>query len=279
MAIRYDYHMHSSFSTDSDAPAEMMIRKALGLGLDGICFTDHMDLDYPPFYFPEDPSAFVAEPAEVYREILHLRDVCAAAGKDFHIGFGLEFGMQPHLSDRFTRLADEWPLDLIIASQHLVGGLDPYYPEVWERQSPEELIRTYYEEMLSNLKTMTQWDTLAHIDYIIRYIPERGSLVFDSFEAFPELIDEILLYVIRSGRCLEVNTAGYKYGLGQPNPAPAILRRYRELGGNKITIGSDAHAPEHIAIGFDTVRDLLLSMGYKHYTVFHGRVPREIPLL
>lgn len=279
MSIRYDYHMHSSFSTDSDAPADKMVRKALDLGLNGICFTDHMDLDYPPFYFPEDPSAFVADPAEVYREILHLRDVFGDADRDFHIGFGLEFGMQHHLSERFTRLADEWPLDLIIASQHLVGGLDPYYPEVWDGKSHEELIRAYYEEMLSNLKAMTQWDTLAHIDYIIRYIPERGSLVFDSFEAFPELIDEILLYVIRSERCLEVNTAGYKYGLGQPNPAPSILRRYRELGGNKITIGSDAHAPEHIAIGFDTVRDLLLSMGYKHYTVFHGRVPCEIPLL
>ena len=83
MSILYDTHMHSSFSTDSDAPAKAMVLQALDLKLRGICFTDHMDLDYPSFYFPEDPSAFVAEPAEVYREILHLRDVCAAAGKDF----------------------------------------------------------------------------------------------------------------------------------------------------------------------------------------------------
>ncbi len=278
MAIQYDYHMHSSFSTDSDAPAQTMVGKAMEAGLKGICFTDHMDLDYPPLYFPDDPSAFTADPELIHHEISRLRDVCGAASGDFHIGFGLEFGMQPHLAGRFEELAARWPLDMVIASQHLVGGLDPYYPEVWEGKTHEELIRSYYEEMLSNLKTMTQWDTLAHLDYIIRYIPDRESFLFDSYEAFPDLIDEILLYVIRSGKCLEVNTAGYKYGLGQPNPAPSILRRYRQLGGMNITIGSDAHAPQHIAIAFDTVRELLLSMGYERYTVFRNREPIELPL-
>ena len=278
MSILYDTHMHSSFSTDSNTPAQAMVRRALDLKLKGICFTDHMDLDYPAFYFPEDPSAFAADPDKVLQEIKRLREQFDASDPDFRIGFGLEFGMQPHLAGRFESIAAELPLDFVITSQHLVGGLDPYYPEVWEGQTHEELIRIYYEEMLSNLKMMTQWDTLAHLDYIIRYIPNRGSMIFNSYEAFPELIDEILLYVISCGKCLEVNTAGYKYGLGQPNPAPSILRRYYELGGRRITIGADAHAPEHIAIGFDEVRKLLLSIGYERYTVFRSRVPEELPL-
>ena len=278
MSILYDTHMHSSFSTDSDTPAQTMVRRALDLKLKGICFTDHMDLDYPPFYFPEDPSAFAADPDIILQEIRRLREQFGASDPEFHIGFGLEFGMQPHLSGCFSDIARSYPLDFIIASQHLVGGLDPYYPEVWEGHTCAELIRSYYEEMLSNLKTMDQWDTLAHLDYIIRYIPNRGSLIFDSYEAFPDLIDEILLYVISCGKCLEVNTAGYKYGLGQPNPAPSILRRYYELGGRRITIGADAHASEHIAIGFDEARKLLLSIGYERYTVFCSRVPEELPL-
>lgn len=278
MSILYDTHMHSSFSTDSDAPAQTMVTQALDLNLRGICFTDHMDLDYPPFYFPEDPSAFAADPDEVLQEIWRLREQFGASDPEFHIGFGLEFGMQSHLSGRFSDIARSYPLDFIIASQHLVGGLDPYYPEVWEGHTTDDLIQTYYEEMLSNLKTMDQWDTLAHLDYIIRYIPDRGSLLFDSYKAFPDLIDEILLYVIDCGKCLEVNTAGYKYGLGQPNPAPSILHRYYELGGRRITIGADAHAPEHISIGFDEVRKLLLSIGYERYTVFRSRVPEELPL-
>lgn len=278
MAILYDFHMHSSFSTDSDAPARAMLQRAMGLGLKGICFTDHMDLDYPPFYFPDDPSAFAADPDAILPEILSLRRAAADTDPSFFIGFGLEFGMQSHLAERFDRIAGEYPLDFIIASQHLVGGLDPYYAPVWDGQEPADLIRSYYEEMLRNLQKMDQWDTLAHLDYIIRYIPDRGSYIFDSFAAFPDLIDEILLYVIHCGKCLEVNTAGYKYGLGQPNPSVSILRRYRALGGTRITIGADAHAPEHIAFGFDRARELLQSLGYRSYTVFRSREPFDISL-
>lgn len=282
MSIRYDLHMHSSFSTDSDAPMESMVQSAIEHNLEGICFTEHMDLDYPDFYFPEDPHAFVADPDSVYREILHMRELYSS---QIQIGFGLEFGMQEHLSPRFHELSCRYPLDFIIASQHLVKSLDPYYPDTWSQTDPGELIELYYQEMLSNLKSMQEWDTLAHVDYIIRYIPKQHGQsapifdgVYDSLPRHKEVIDEILFHVIQSGKCLEINTAGYKYGLEQPHPAPSIIRRYRELGGELITIGADAHAPQHVAIGFDQVRELLLSMGFRSYCVFTDRKMRQIAL-
>ncbi len=283
MAIYYDMHMHSSFSTDSDAPMESMVQSAISSGLKGVCFTEHMDLDYPKFYFPDDPHAFVADPGQVQTKIEQLRK---KTGNALWIGFGLEFGMQGHLSDTFHDLASCYPLDSIIASQHLVNSLDPYYPQTWENTDVDDLIHQYYQEMLSNLKSLKEWDTLAHIDYIIRYIPgHREELAsgkisspYDSMLHHKDLIDEILLYIIQSGKCLEVNTAGYKYGLNQPNPAPSIIRRYRQLGGELITIGADAHAPGHVAIGFDQVRELLLSMGFHSYCIFENRHRRELPL-
>ena len=277
MAIQYDMHMHSSFSTDSDAPMEDMVRRAMELNLVGICFTEHMDLEYPEGNFPAYPEPFVADSGAVLAEIQRLRE----SFPSFWIGFGLEFGMQAHLAGEFHSIAADWPLDFIVASQHLVDSLDPYYPDSWEGTDPSVLIGHYYEEMLSNLKTMEEWDTLAHMDYIIRYIPEEKAVkgcVYDSMEHHADLIDEILRHVIYAKKCLEVNTSGYKYGLGQPNPTPSILRRYRELGGERITIGADAHAPEHIAFAFDRVRSLLRSMGYRSYCVFEGRHMREIPL-
>ncbi len=279
MAIRFDTHMHSSFSTDSGSPMEDMVSRAASAGLDGICFTEHMDLDYPPFYFPDDPQAFVSEPQKIYEKIEALRasDTSKTCFSGIQIGFGLEFGMQEHLADRFHSIAEQYPLDFIIASQHLVSSLDPYYPEAWDGKSTDEMIGRYYEEMLGNLKSMKDWDTLAHLDYIIRYIPGKKSQVYDSLSHHKQIIDEILLYVIQSGKCLEVNSAGFKYGLGQPHPAPSILRRYRELGGYRITIGSDAHAPEHIGIGFSELEKLLRPMGFCSYTVFFKRIPREIP--
>ena len=84
--------------------------------------------------------------------------------------------------------------------------------------------------------------------------------------------------LIRHEKCLEVNTAGLKYGLGHPNPEESVLRRYRELGGTLITIGSDAHRPEHIAYDFEKAEDILRSLGFQSYTIFRQRKPVQISL-
>lgn len=324
MPVRYDYHMHTSFSPDSDTPMETMILKAVSMGLQGVCFTEHMDLDYPKQY-----GTFEADPGQVLSEINRLRSrfdrravlrgtlsdeteplqpcpeklpsaKCSlpqsiqsgapdnpSGISQFEIGFGLEFGMQKHLSSVFTKIAASFPLDFVLASQHLVGGDDPYYENCWEGRNTDDIIRQYYQEMLSNLRDMEEWDSLAHADYIIRYQPgarkaiseNRPFTFYDSLANHRELIDRILLCVIDKDKCLEVNTAGYKYGLGQPNPSPQILKRYFELGGRKITIGSDAHAPGHIAFSFEKVRELLLSIGFDSYLIFRNRQPYSLSLL
>ena len=275
MAILYDTHMHSSFSTDSDAPMEKMAAAARKLSLAGICITEHLDLDFPAQYFPEIPGAFEADPEEVLRELLRVRALTKQEGSGFRIGFGMEFGMQPGLGARYHEIAQRFPFDFLIASQHLVGPSDPYYPETWDGKKPEEVIADYYSQMLSNLKELTDWDTLGHMDYIIRYIPDRGSFVYDSMARHADIIDRILGHVIAGGKCLEVNTAGYRYGLGQPNPSPSILKRYLELGGRKITIGADAHEPGQIASAFDEACRLLRSLGFESYCVFERRKMTE----
>ena len=280
MSIKYDTHMHCSFSTDSDTPMEQMVLHAVSLGLDGVCFTDHMDLD-----LKEIPGGFVADPDEVLAEITRLRGIydhrftdSPACGREFEIGFGLEFGMQPHLPGKFSAIARQYPLDFIPASCHLVDGRDPYYPQVWDGWDKDAYIRRYLEAFYENIRLMEDWDSLAHLDYIIRYIPGRGDLVYDCMKKQGDLVEALLRYVIDQGKCLEVNTAGFKYGFGQPHPSPSILKRYRELGGTRITIGSDAHAPQHIAGGFRETADLLLSLGFRTYTVFRERAGTDIAL-
>ncbi len=321
MSILYDFHMHSSLSTDSDAPMEDMVRRAAKLGLSGICLTEHMDAD-----FPYEPGAFEASPRDEWEEVSRLRRIwdprfcpgadespetaggekalpdysgilsgsaasdypgsmaastgCSGSGerKLIKIGYGMELGMQSHLVQRFDKLASDWPFDFLNISQHLVLGKDPYFAYEWDGMSVYEMIRTYYEEMYSNLRIMTQWDSLSHLDYIIRYIPERGDLVYDSLKEHRDIVAAILEYVISRGKCLEVNTAGFKYGLGQTHPSREVLMLYRDLGGEQITIGSDAHAPEHIAIAFAETEKMLLECGFRTYTIFENRIPEEIPL-
>ena len=105
----------------------------------------------------------------------------------------------------------------------------------------------------------------------------RTATVFYTYEAYADIIDEILRKLISMGKGIEVNTAGFKYGLGHPNPTEAVLLRYHELGGEILTLGADAHVPEHVAYAFDRLPQILRHAGFRYFTVFTGRKPDFLP--
>lgn len=86
-----------------------------------------------------------------------------------------------------------------------------------------------------------------------------------------EIIEEILKTLISNGKGIEINTAGFKYGLGHPNPHEKVLKLYHELGGEIITIGSDAHECKHLAYDFEKVPEILKNCGFRYYSEFTGR--------
>ena len=110
----------------------------------------------------------------------------------------------------------------------------------------------------------------------MRYGPNQNT--YYSYQKYREIIDEILRSLIKKDIGLEINTGGYKYGLGVPNPYKDVILRYRELGGKIITLGSDAHDPQFLAYEFDRVYALLEECGYHSYYIFHNRTPEEIGL-
>jgi histidinol-phosphatase (PHP family) len=257
-----DYHLHSNFSSDSQAPMEQMVEQAIRLGLKKLCFTDHMDYDYPPV----SGYNFVFDPSEYTNKLEQLKE--QYHGK-IELLTGIELGLQPHLSERLTSLINSYQFDFIIGSSHVVNHFDPYFPEFWINKTKEEGIRTYFESIIENCKSFHDFNVYGHIDYIIRYIPKNDQTVLDySYEDYADLLDEVLKTIISYGKGIEVNTAGYKYGLGFPNPKADVLKRYRELGGELITIGSDAHKPEHLCFDFDKIPDLLKGLGFRYYATF-----------
>ena len=143
----------------------------------------------------------------------------------------------------------------------------------------------YFEITLDNIRAFSGFDSLGHLDYISRYGQQaalknanntgESALNYDDYN---ELIDEILLFLIRHDKALEVNTAPYRHNLPEPNPSRRILQRYHELGGRLITTGADAHTPSDIAIGFDTLKDLLKNAGFSSFFVYKERKPIEYPL-
>ena len=136
MPITADYHLHSSFSGDSDTPMEEMILKGIELGLNRMCFTEHHDIDYPvtdPDSTPE--GMFELNPDSYLYDFLKLREKYAG---QITLCFGVELGMQPHLSRENAAFAKAHDYDFIIASSHICNGKDPYYPSFFEGRTQEE---------------------------------------------------------------------------------------------------------------------------------------------
>jgi len=268
MNIRHDFHLHSAFSGDSDTDASLMAERALSLSLGGICFTEHQDIDAPC----EEPDFTVDFPA-YFERINALR---AEYRGRLQIGCGIEFGMQPHLAEALPALTAQWPFDFVIASLHYINGKDPYYPAYFEGRDEQSCYEEFFAAELEMLKRFSDYDTLGHMDYIVRYGPNRNR--FYTYETYGDFIDPILRHLITNGKCLEVNTGGYKYGLGEPNPSVSVLRRYRELGGELLTIGSDAHEPQYLGYDFQKTEAMLRELGFRYYTIFEGRRPQQINL-
>lgn len=269
-SILWDCHMHSSFSADSDTDMENMIKNAISRGLEGVCFTEHLDPDYPP---TPDQQVFHLE-VEAYAD--RLAFLKEKYKDSITVNFGIEYGLQPHLKKYFSEQLSRFPFDFVIGSSHVVHGQDPYYGEYFKNREEARGYREYFESILENLDVFSEMDVYGHIDYIVRYGPNKN--LYYSYERYQDILDEILRTLVRKNIGIELNTGGYHYGLGEPNPCTAVIRRYRQLGGEIITVGADAHSPEKIAFAFDKATDVLIDCGFRYYTIFKNRTPEFIPL-
>ena len=264
----WDTHMHCYYSGDSESAPEDMIKSALSKNLDGICFTDHLDYDYK-----EEPGFFDLDLDAYRKEISALQDKYKNI---LPVNFGIEIGLQPHIVEKNSTVTHSYPFDFVIGSSHVVHGIDPYYPKYYVGRSEKQAYMEYFESILENISTDADYDVYGHIDYVVRYGPNKNAKY--SYSKYSDIIDEILRRLIAKGKGIEINTAGFKYGLGHPNPTEEIICRYRELGGEIITIGADGHKPEHVAYDFNKVPDILKAAGFKYYTVFKDRKPDFISL-
>lgn len=267
MPITADYHLHSSFSGDSDTPMEEMVLKGLELGLSRMCFTEHHDLDYPTSESTPE-GFFELNPDSYLYDFLKLKEKYAGR---ISLCFGVELGMQPHLSRRNAAFAMAHEYDFIIASSHICNGKDPYYPAFYEGRSQDEAYLEYFESILENLKHFSNFDVYGHLDYVVRYGPGKNNGY--SYEKYRGIFEKILQQLIAMEKGIEINTAALAKGMREPNPCTGVLKRYRELGGEIITTGSDAHNPGQIAYAFDRAADILKGCGFRYYTTFEKRSP------
>lgn len=272
MPILSDCHLHTHHSGDSDAPMEDMIKQGISLGLNTMCFTEHNDFGFPEY--PDLPAdTFLLNVDSYLYELLALREKYAGQIK---LLFGLELGLQTEVFRENAILARSYEFDFIIGSSHLVDGQDPYYPGFFDGKSDEEAYRKYFESELENIKKFSNFDVYGHLDYIVRYGASKDTEY--SYGKYRDIFDKILNTLLEKEKGLELNTGGIKSGMKDFHPCMDVLKRYRELGGEIITVGSDAHSPGNIAEYFDRAYEVLKECGFKYYTVFEKRVPEYIKL-
>lgn len=242
-----DYHVHTSLSDDCNCPMQEMILRGVELGLEEICFTEHVDYgdegriqcDY------EHYAQRFQQMQEQYHDKIRLR-------------FGIEFGVQEETAELFEADFQKWPFDFVILSNHQVQNKTFWNYKFQEGKTQEEIHRAYYEGFYQVVKRYKNYSVLGHLDMIKRYDP-YGEYPDD---AVMEMVEKILKTAIADGKGIEINTACFRYGLEDLTPSRRILGLYRELGGEILTLGSDAHKTAQLADHFEEARTVLKRLGF-----------------
>lgn len=268
-----DYHVHTEFSDDSIYPMDAVIQDAIAMGMTEICITDHVDygikLDWDcgekVEYRDGKPFANVDYP----KYIETINRMKKLYGDKIQIRTGLEFGVQTHTIPQFQALYERYPFDFIILSIHQVENQEFWTQDFQKGRTQQEYYEGYYKEMLEVVKKYKDYSVLGHMDLIVRY-DKNGVYPFEKIQS---LVEEILKIVIADGKGIEVNTSSHRYGLSDTTPSRDILKLYRKLGGNILTIGSDSHKLEHLGAYIEETKEMLKSLGYTHFCTYDNMRP------
>lgn len=256
--------MHSEHSIDCKVPVIDRCRQAVELGLAEICVTDH--LDFVPldkgfgYYRPDTYFADVTRSRSEYDGRVRLRA-------------GVEVGEWHRYAAQARAIVDAYPYDFVIGSLHFLGEeesglvLEALY---FEGKTEQDAYEAYFTELLAMVRH-GGFDVIGHID-----VPKRaGFSVYGDYRCgdFEEPIRAVLKAAVESGIGIEINTGTARRPVGIPSPDVDVLTWYRELGGEILTVGSDAHRPDQMTHGFEVVPAMLEAAGFDAVTCFERRKP------
>jgi len=259
----FDCHIHSKFSADSGMDAADACETAIQLGLEGIAFTDHLDIDYPG-----SDLSWSIDFNQYFTQIAALKDKYKAR---LNVLRAIEVGIQPHVIDESLRIVKAGFFDYVLASVHIIDGIDPSTEVCYYKRLKLDAYERYLQEIFYMITHFDNFDMVGHFEYIIRYAHyvDRSLRYVDHSDVF----DSILKKLIKQGRGFEVNTGTYRDPSVSVEYDAAVLKRYRELGGELICLGSDAHRKDHIGLRFDFFMQIIKDAGFKYTVHYENRKP------
>lgn len=258
----FDYHLHSRVSFDSGCAPNDVVTTAEKIGLKEICFTDHYDFN---------------DIHKGKRNLFTIQDYRAAydsvVSEKLKIRHGVEFGLTTWNQKELNDLLSLYDFDFVIGSVHYVGGYDPYYQEFWVHNDINTAFQKYLLQTLECVKSQNNFDVLGHLNYVCKSLhnPTRKPLHYKNYS---DICDEIMKTLAQNGKGIEINTSGIDR-VGDFLPSFDFIKRFRELGGEIVTVGSDAHEAsqvgKHISGALQIAKDIF---GYactfeKRKAIFH----------
>jgi histidinol-phosphatase (PHP family) len=254
----FDYHVHTHHSCDAHNTMTEMCRRAARLGLAEVAFTDHLDVH------PRDDCSGFYRPAAFWADL----EACRADFPSLTIRAGVEVGEIHRFYAEVTPTLEAYPYDLVIGSLHWVGDDASFQRSYFERRSADQAALDYFAE-LERMVRHGGFDVLGHFDFFRRYgFGFYGGLDLAPYE---DVVRLVLQGCVERGIALEINTSGLRCSLGQTIPNLQVLRWYREMGGELLTVGSDAHRTSDLAAGFEETRALALKAGFTRLCRFERR--------
>ena len=255
----FDFHIHSDVSFDSKTPAIDIARAAAKNGMREICFTDHWD------YLPNKNDK---------HDIFSLDDYAKAYDslkvEGLTVRRGIELGFNEWNTEDCESVLKKRNFDFVIGSVHYADGIDPYFPEYWEGKDVNTAYMRYLEQELKCIKVHNDFDVLGHLTYVCKSPcnPFHAPLRYDECA---DIADEIMRILVSRGKGMEINTSGVDRGVDFI-PSADFLKRFRELGGEIVTIGSDAHddvrVGQHCSAAMEIAKDI-----FGYVCTFENRQP------
>ena len=268
MKFRYisDCHMHSKNSPDAQDSVVLMCDSASRMGLYAVAVTDHCECD--TYKQDEYDKA-------VRTSYLQARNADNIYG-DLHVLAGVELGQPAQAPEAAGEILSSMEFDFVIGSVHSVPNRRDFYYLRYTEENAARILDEYFDELLATVE-WGGFDTLAHITYPWRYIEARDGIHIP-FERYRERFDQVFRALIQKEKALEVNTSDLRNGAGEAAPGFELLKRYRELGGRLVTIGSDAHRWMDVGAGVETGLEMIARAGFRYFTIFRGRRPQFLPI-
>ena len=262
--IKSDFHTHTHFSDDCDINIDTMIKGAIDRKVQILAITDHYDPGYPDLNFPFDLD-FKNYFSTLIKKKNEFKD-------EIDLRFGVEFGLLQGHFNELSKVIGSYPFDVVIGSFHCTRNV-PMHDYDFSKIDKDFALKDFYSYMYECLQEYNDFDILGHLSIIDRYMGKElnYSLVEDE-------LYEILKFLIKKEKCIEINTSNFRYKTGTWLPRESILKKYLELGGELISFGSDSHTPDYYQFHFNDAVEFAKSLGFDKHCIYQNRKVKLLPL-